>query len=89
MGTPLTEHFKNQTLLQDTAAPLPVQDVGALLTTEDAVTVDDRFKVVTQADVVTYSTYPITHAWLTAYFSQDLEAENAVIIRYDDTAGHW
>ncbi|AUR89464.1 tail sheath protein [Vibrio phage 1.123.O._10N.286.48.F3] len=85
MGTPLSEHFKNQTLLQDTAAPLPVQDVGALLTTENAVSTDDRFKVVTQADLATYSSYPITHAWLTAYFSQDLEAENAVIIRYDDT----
>ncbi len=86
MSTPLQEHFKNQTLLKDTAAPLPVQDVGALLTTESAIDTTDRFKVVTKADVATYSSFPITHAWLTAYFAQDLEAENAVIVRYDETA---
>lgn len=87
MGTPLNEHFKNQTVLQDTAAPLPVQDVGIILTTEDAVSVDDRFVVVTQADVTNYSTYPIAYAWLQAYFSQEIEADTAIIARYDDTQG--
>lgn len=85
MGTPLSEHFKNQTLLQDAAAPLPVQDVGALLTTEDIFTKDVRFKVVTQADVKDYSANTVTYNWLTAYFGQDLEPERAVLIRYDET----
>ncbi len=82
MTTPLSQRFSNQTLLQDSTAPLPVQDVGVFITEEDLLG-GERFKIVTNSEI---SNYPITTdagKWLAGYFGQDLKPASAVVVHFD------
>ncbi|WAX23091.1 tail sheath protein [Vibrio phage 13VT501A] len=88
MPTPVYRRFRNQTLLLDQAAPLPVLNVGMLLTNEPVTDTTIRHISVTAddwTDTVTEATHPIAYEWLSAYFGQELKPETAVLIYYDDT----
>ena len=88
MPTPIYRRFNNQTLLLDQTAPLPVLDVGALLTNEAVTDTTTRYLSVTAddwTDSITQGSHPIAYQWLTAYFGQELKPETAIVIYYDDT----
>lgn len=88
MPTPIWERFRNQTLLLDQAAPLPVLNVGMLLTNEaftDTTTRYMKFSADDWSDTITEALYPIAYHWLSAYFGQELKPEDAVLVYYDDT----
>ncbi|MGL4751448.1 MAG: DUF3383 family protein [Aeromonadaceae bacterium] len=90
MPTPIQRRFNNQTVLLDSAATTPVLNVGAILTTENAVDKAVRFKSLAADEwktAVPKATNPITYAWLEAYFGQELRPASAVVIRYDKTGG--
>jgi len=89
MPTPIFRRFRNQTLLLDQAAPLPVLNVGMLLTNEPVTDTTTRYISVTAddwEDSVNSSDHPIAHQWLSAYFGQELKPESAIVIFYDESA---
>lgn len=86
MTTPIYRRFRNQTLLLDQAAPLPVLNVGMLLTDEAITDTTVRYISVSESDwtdTVSSTTHPVTYNWCSAYFGQELKPETAVLIFYD------
>lgn len=83
MGTPIYRRFRNQTRLIDQTAPLPVLDVGALVTTEAVTDQTVRFISVTADEwktTIVEATHPVTYKWCEAYFGQEVKPEKAILI---------
>lgn len=88
MTTPIYRRFSNQTLLLDQAAPLPVLDVGMLMTNEPVTDTTTRYLSLTAddwTDSIDSTTHPIAYEWFSAYFGQELKPETGIVIFYDDT----